>query len=349
MSERQSSGTTDSTGFGWLVVALAGIAGIAIGLALGFALSRIAGSSIAELTTQRDSLAAENTALTAERDRFRGANATLTMEKNRTEQLLEQAKLQADSKSNDPQATEWKAWREIEKAYGPSSVFARFAQRLEATKWWDSAKHWTIRGNPASLLSEATRMCLTDPKNQQLGGELSVCTSEGGRKVPIPTLTFDLAAAWGFHVLHPGSQFQDVCEAIGRAMELSDQEIQRVRKVAGLIPSVTPRNVPLGIVEVANRLPARQRSEFSKKFDLLARYVKEDHYETLLNSDNSEPAINFHLSTRYVVNLCFGDYSKCKNGAPSAWTLTITENNDYSRDPAWVFISETEVDSMRDD
>ena len=72
MSERQSSGTTDSTGFGWLVVALAGIAGIAIGLALGFALSRIAGSSIAELTTQRDdSLAAENTALTAEHDRFR--------------------------------------------------------------------------------------------------------------------------------------------------------------------------------------------------------------------------------------------------------------------------------------
>jgi hypothetical protein len=92
MSDRQSSGTTESTGFGWFVVALAGTAGIAIGVALGFTLSPSGGSSIAEITTQRDHLAAENTALTAERDRLRGANATLTTEKNRTEHLLEQAK-----------------------------------------------------------------------------------------------------------------------------------------------------------------------------------------------------------------------------------------------------------------
>ena len=122
-------------------------------------------------------------------------------------------------------------------------------------------------------------------------------------------------------------------------------EIQR-GKVAGLIPRVTLRDASFGMVEVANRLPARQRSAFSKKIDLLARYVKEGQYERLLESDNSEPAINFHLSRRYVVNLCFGDYSKCRNGSPSAWTLTVTENNDYSRDPAWVFISEAELDSM---
>ncbi len=90
----------------WFVVALTGTAGIAVGIALGFALSPSTGSSIAVLTTQSDRLVAEKTALITERDRLQGANAALTAETKRTEHSLERAKLELQAERDSKKDTQ---------------------------------------------------------------------------------------------------------------------------------------------------------------------------------------------------------------------------------------------------
>ena len=220
MSERESSGPTECIGIGWFVVVLAGTVGIAIGIALGFALSASAGSSIGELSTQRDRLAAENTALTAERDRLRVANATLAAEKTRTDHPLEQANLHAQhepgSKSSEPRATEWTAGREIENAYGPSSTFGGFAQRLEATNWWNAGTYWSLRGN-VEVLPEATDLQLKDPVSAMFAGRLSV-SFRAKSNAATPRFEIDLEKTFLMGEKY-SSTLQGACEAVGRAME----------------------------------------------------------------------------------------------------------------------------------
>jgi hypothetical protein len=81
--DRQSIGAAEGAGFGGFAIAVAGLAGIGVGVVIGFALWPRA---VAELTAQRDRMAAENAALTEECDRLRDADA-LTAAEDRTEDL----------------------------------------------------------------------------------------------------------------------------------------------------------------------------------------------------------------------------------------------------------------------
>ena len=247
MSNRQSGGAAESTGSGWFVVALSGLAGIATGLVLGFALWP-SGRSVAELTAQRDRISAENAALTAERDWLRGANAALTAEKNGTEHLLDQTKLQAQgeraSESSDPQTTRWRAGREIAEAYGPSSAFGGFAHVSRRRSGGAPGTYWSLRGN-VELAPEATGLQLEEPVAKMSVGRLSWFQVKG--EAATATFELDLEQLWANGVLmgdKSGSTLQGACEAVGRAMEFDDQEIRRIRKVAGLIPRVPPGGVP---------------------------------------------------------------------------------------------------------
>ncbi len=346
MFDRRSNGAAENAVFGWFGVALAGTVGVAIGIALGFALSPSAGGSVADLTAQRDHLAAEKMALTGERDRLRRSNATLTAWKNQTERLPEHTKSQArdeqNCKSNDPQTSEWKLGREIGVAYGPSSAFGAFARRLEATKWWNPGSYWSLRGN-VELVPEAKDLQIVDPATNTFAGRLSVCF-EVENKAATPSFELDLEKIFWMGDKY-SSTLQGAFGAIGRAMDLDGQEAQRVRQVAGLIPRVAPADAAQGMAAVVNSIPLSRRSVFSKKLNVLVQVVKDNRTDELLTSDVSEPAISFVLSKRFVATLCFGDFSKKK--IPSVWSITITPNGKSERDPAWTQVDEAEMDSMR--
>ena len=100
---------------------------------------------------------------------------------------------------------------------------------------------------------------------------------------------------------------------------------------------------------VIDSIPLNRRGKFSKKLDELAQLVRE-HPDKLLLAD-TEPAVNFVLSKRYVANLSFGDlgWAHFKKKIPSVWSITITANSDFYRHPAWTQVDETEVDSMNSD
>lgn len=325
---------------GILPIVLAAVCGLGVGIALGLGIASIGGRSPAEVLTEKETLAKENEELRAEKSRV-----VHPIEPARPEARTERA-----PESHDPEETKWKAGREIVRVYGPSSPFSGFAQRLEATGWWNPGAHWTLRGN-VGLLPEGIGLQLNDPLTRIFAGHLSVSVDKKDNESSpefTPVLKLDLARLFLMGDKH-SSTLQGACEAIAHAMEFNDQEIRRIRKVAGIVPRVPPQQAIDGMAVVAEKLPTKQRETFAQKLNRLARCMKSKEWKELLTGDTSEPAVNFDLSPRYVTNLCFGDYAERKDGPPPAWSLTITNNTMYSRDPAWVQLSEAELDSIAND
>ena len=248
------------------------------------------------------------------------------------------------------------AAQEFARSYGPCSGFARFAQRLEGTKAWNASSYWSARGNDLpGLWPEAIGLQLYDPATQNYVCQLSVSfppdpswRADWG-ELTVARLEIDLGKAWELKATgddYVGS-LQRACEAVGRAIGFDDREIQRMRKVARLVVPVPPKDALNGMAAVAERIPPKPRQRFSKKVDVVLQLVAQRDPAGKLFSlagGESQPAINFVLSKRYVASIRFGDYSGSE--LPSLWSISITPNTSFGRDEAWCQVDGNDLDGM---
>jgi hypothetical protein len=371
-----SNGPTESTGFGWFVVALAGTAGIAIGIALGFALSRSGGGSIAELTTQRDRLAAENTALAAERDRLRVANATLTTEKNRTEHLPEKgrpgvaaSKTTVDAPAVEPESSRidgMQGFAAIPRRYGPNSAFYRFAESLGK-----AGQLGHLPGATIGLLDAGAQGILPMRSGNTVIWTLPDLASDPKfQEGPEVTLIFSMLSTW----VDPNIVVME-SRAISEALGLDKRNCARLEKIVHLIPDWPANHFSEALVPFSKRLPEWARERFSKLIAMLPRPGDDS-----ANLSIQYPAVGFDLGENYAVHLIFGvphleieshmnwsenlahDAERCKTGRLGiSWSLVFLDRGEsgtltsIESDPGkgtiadpwiWPCLTAAEVDSL---
>lgn len=333
----------------WFPLALVGLSGLGLGLFIGMPLGL---GDAASLRGQLAKKAAENAALDGERNKLQGTIADLTA-------ALDAAKLpprdKKGLKSSSPAGADWKPAQEFARSYGPCSGFARFAQHSKGRR----------RGTLHPIGLQGGTICLVCGRRQS-GCNCMIprrrITSVSCRSVfhrtphrtdwgelTVARLEIDLGKAWELKATgddYVGS-LQRACEAVGRAIGFDDREIQRMRKVARLVVPVPPKDALNGMAAVAERIPPKPRQRFSKKVDVVLQLVAQRDPAGKLFSlagGESQPAINFVLSKRYVASIRFGDYSGSE--LPSLWSISITPNTSFGRDEAWCQVDGNDLDGM---
>ena len=310
----------------WLALTVSALAGLTVGLLLGLLIAAIVGEPFEELEAQRKELEGQCGDLEAERDQLLHQNERATTEPDGIDDspLAQRSTLKENrsSRSDAPWLRSPSAagvLARIPESIGPGSAFDRFANALAVAEAWDPNRYWvivrpTFRPRAHMMLSrfgdgkvdiEGVVPCTRDPLSVSLifrPGKLSTLTEAGSTE-----------AARNLH---------DEVMAVGKAMELSSLELERLDTFVCCVPLVPANAIDRGVIECVGYMPVRVRRRFAE----LLRYYVSDRMATQLEP----PAIGALLSDRLVVEIVF---AATENGVvyrdlnylePGAWwTLFI--------------------------
>jgi len=308
-----------------LVVLLLGFcAGFLAALLVAAALSRSAG----ELERQRDLIGAERDTLEKDRDRLRAElSQTQNASKAKSPPTPAAGPIERDNQAG------WGPLASLPGDVGPGTAFQRFVAALTEAKAWNPS-------SPICIWRESTGLTKVQ-LDLFIPGEGKIFLNASYRKMDgiAPDLVAQFRTNGITNVAKACDGFCARVHALAIAFGLDGQELQRLDRVAAIVPMFREGSHDKARELLLASLPSRVRESFARKFS-------EDQF-----SGAEPPAVRFRLSQRFDLQLAFcgveffGDSSLNYN-APGPWWSVWLGQAGAETFNEWPVVTTAEIDSL---
>jgi hypothetical protein len=195
----------------------------------------------------------------------------------------------------------------LQRNFGAGSAVDAFTQSLKKSGEWKESPAWSISATPSG--QGVFRVDLWEPGDGKVFVEPCLFV-ESRDKAPEVTVLF---MPWDMSVIDKAhAHLTRKLVAVGRAMRLSDAELDRLRVLSARIPLSRTAHQSAAIASFVRDVPPRVQDRFARCAELAAKnYIPVDKDSVIRKT----PAIGFRLGSEWAAEVVFGAADD------SAWSL----------------------------